>query len=42
MKPRLRKINGLWYCWTRLIAAQCGVGYDPQMAYVDWQSRTAS
>lgn len=41
MKPRLRKINGIWYCWTEKIAIKCGIGYNPFTAYMDWQSRGA-
>ena len=37
MKPRIRKINGLWHC-AFLIVGRVGFGYTPKQAYDDWQS----
>lgn len=39
MKPRLRKINGLWYCWSIEASELYGIGYNPHMAYMDWKLR---
>lgn len=33
MKPHLRKINHLWYCWAEWVT---GEGYTPKDAYDDW------
>jgi hypothetical protein len=37
MKPRIRKINGLWHC-AFLIVGRVGFGYTPRLAYEDWKS----
>lgn len=33
MKPRLRKMNKIWYCWTQWTM---GEGFNPLHAYDDW------
>lgn len=45
MKPRLRFIRGLWYCFDvswlfGLGYTPSGLGYTPQAAYKDWQQLT--
>lgn len=42
MKPRFRKINGLWYCANYDAATKTwhrpkGYGYTPAEAWVDWK-----
>lgn len=34
MKPRLKKRDGLWYCYTVWIRR--GIGFTPLQAYDDW------
>ena len=36
-KPRIRKINDLWYCFTKQTTRWLGMGYTPKDAYDDWQ-----
>ena len=49
MKPRLRKIHGVWSCCgpVRIEVGSSftldwfmGHGYTPQQAYTDWQEQT--
>lgn len=34
MKPRIRKLSGLWFCCVK--GTQAGIGYTPMEAYDDW------
>jgi len=40
MRPRIRKINGLWYCYAFAVGCGAvgfaGMGYTPAHAYSDW------
>jgi hypothetical protein len=39
MKPRLRKLEGIWYCFTAGVSRRYGEGFNPADAYRDWQRR---
>ena len=34
MKPRLRRISGVWYCWIEW--TMMGMGFSAKDAYDDW------
>lgn len=44
MKPRIRKINGLWYCFLKPHTQEealnycIGLGYTAAGAYIDWHN----
>jgi hypothetical protein len=35
MKPRIRLMNGMWYCFTKTWI-NYGLGFSPRDAYLDW------
>jgi hypothetical protein len=37
MKPRLRKMGDLWYCFTRWPTKWLGMGKSPREAFDDWE-----
>jgi hypothetical protein len=40
MKPRLRRIGMIWYCFIYgPISRRYGEGFNPADAYRDWQRR---
>ncbi len=41
MKPRIRKICGIWYCGFACDDRKYdGIGYTPKHAYQDWKAAT--
>lgn len=36
MKPRIKKVMGLWMCWDRR-SIRVGCGWSPMAAYLDWE-----
>lgn len=36
MKPRIRRVLGLWYCAG---ASRIGMGYTPAAAYAEWRQK---
>lgn len=39
MKPRLRKMGNLWYCFTMSMTSWLGIGETAKKAYEDWAGR---
>lgn len=41
MKPRLRKLQGVWYCFIKCgrITRRFGEGFTPKEAFRDWERR---